>query len=135
VHGFLVGSVERIVNTQWDQVQPPPAGSGRESFVTAVTIIDKQMVEILDVEKVLDQVVHARTEVSDAIAESSTASGRRVLVVDDSSVARNQIARSLGQLGIECTLVKDGREALELIDRMLAEGIDVARHFTMVISD
>ena len=29
VQGFLVGSVERIVNMNWEAIMPPPSGSGR----------------------------------------------------------------------------------------------------------
>jgi two-component system chemotaxis response regulator CheV len=135
VHGFLVASVERIVNTRWEEVHPRPHGIGKESYVTAVTVIDGQMVEILDVEKVLDQVVHASTDVSDELSQQSDGVPRKILVVDDSSVARTQITRAVGQIGVECTTAKDGREALSLLERMVAEGVDVRAHFLMVISD
>jgi len=135
VHGFLVKAVERIVNTQWDRVTPPPSGTGRHCFVTAVTLIDDRMVEILDVERVLDEVVHADTRVSDEVAARADGVTRRVLVVDDSSVARNQIERSLGQIGVECVTAKDGREALNLLETMRREGTDAREHFAMVISD
>ncbi|MBK1672956.1 chemotaxis protein CheW [Ectothiorhodospira shaposhnikovii] len=135
VHGFLIRRVERIINTQWDKVQPPPRSTGRNAYVTAVTLVNDQIVEILDVEKVLDQVVHASTEVSPALTESVHAEACKVLVVDDSSVARNQIRASLEQLGVQCTLVNDGKHAMDLILRLQAEGVDVARHFTMVVSD
>jgi two-component system chemotaxis response regulator CheV len=135
VHGFLVASVERIVNTRWEEVQPRPHGIGKESYVTAVTIIDGQMIEILDVEKVLDQVVHASTDVSDELSQQSDGVPRKILVVDDSNVARTQITRAVGQIGVECTTSKDGREALSLLERMVAEGVDVKADFLMVISD
>jgi two-component system chemotaxis response regulator CheV len=135
VHGFLVRSVERIVNTRWEEVRPRPPGLGRDSFVTAVTIIDEKMIEILDVEKVLDQVVHARTEVSEDLASQITSAERNVLVVDDSSVARKQITRALEQIGVRCETVGDGLEAIQLLERMRDEGVDVARHFFMIISD
>ena len=60
--------------------------------------------------------------------------GRRVLVVDDSRVARNQIDKLLQQLGVECTLVNDGREALRHL-QTLAERGPVAEQLLMVISD
>lgn len=51
VQGFLVRSVERIVNMNWEEIHPPPKGAGREHYLTAVTRVDKQLVEIIDVEK------------------------------------------------------------------------------------
>ncbi|MBK1647380.1 chemotaxis protein [Rhabdochromatium marinum] len=135
VHGFLIRRVERIIHTQWDQVQQLPSKLGRDTYATAVTLVDNELIQILDVEKVLDQVVQASTIVSDPLLLETVAQGCRVLVIDDSSVARNQIRRALEQLGIECTLVNDGRLALELIEQMIADGINIAEHFLMVISD
>lgn len=135
VHGFLIRRVERIIHTQWDQVQPLPSKLGRDTYSTAVTLVENTLVQILDVEKVLDQVVQASTDVSSRLSAERAGQGCRVLVIDDSSVARHQIRLALEQLGIECTLVTDGLEALELIERMLGDGIEIASHFLMVISD
>ncbi len=135
VHGFLVASVANIVNTQWETVQPQPKGIGRNTFVTAVTIINGQMVEILDVEKVLDQVVHTDTHVSDDLTQGGEANTRRVLVVDDSSVARKQITQALGQIGIDCMTAHDGREALDMLKELVASGADLESELLMVISD
>ncbi|MCG5515766.1 chemotaxis protein [Ectothiorhodospira sp. 9100] len=135
VHGFLIRRVERIMNTQWGQVQPPPRATGRNAFVTAITLLDDRIVEILDVEKVLDQVVHASTQVSADLSDGFRAEDCKVLVVDDSTVARNQIRAALEQLGVQCTLVTDGKHAIDLIERMQAEGVDVAREFIMMVSD
>ncbi|MDP2146394.1 MAG: chemotaxis protein CheW, partial [Pseudomonas sp.] len=35
--GFLVRSVERIVNMNWEEIHPPPKGTGRDHYLTAVT--------------------------------------------------------------------------------------------------
>ena len=135
VHGFLVGGVDRIVYTQWDKVLPPPKGSGRNTFVTSVTVIDDKMIAILDVEKVFDEVVHTSTSVSSSIADEAGVTGKRVLVVDDSNVARNQIKRSLEQIGIECLLAEDGRQALGLLRELSAQGVALDDHLSMIISD
>ncbi|MCB1772314.1 MAG: chemotaxis protein CheV [Gammaproteobacteria bacterium] len=135
VHGFLVGKVDRIVHTQWDQVRPPPKGSGRHTYVTSVTVIDNAMIAILDVERVYDEVAHTNTKVSDALSASANATGKRVLVVDDSSVARNQIRRALEQIGVECLVANDGRQALQQLDALKQQGIDLRRHLSMIISD
>ncbi|MGK0372690.1 MAG: two-component system chemotaxis response regulator CheV, partial [Glaciecola sp.] len=49
VQGFLVGSVERIINTNWDSILPPPKGAGMASYLTAVTEVENELIEILDV--------------------------------------------------------------------------------------
>ncbi|MBK5971206.1 MULTISPECIES: chemotaxis protein CheV [Thiorhodovibrio] len=135
VHGFLIRRVEKIIHTQWNQVQQLPTKLGQDTYATAVTLVDKELVQILDVEKVLDQVVQAKTNVSGVLTEQRAAQGLRVLVVDDSSVARLQIQRALEQLGIECTLTHDGLKALDLLEQMIADGVDIAEHFLMIISD
>lgn len=136
VHGFLIRRMDRIINTQWDKVQPSPQAAGRNAYVTAITLVDKHIVEILDVEKVLDQVVRAKTEVSEQYSsQMQPGQHYEVLIVDDSSVARNQIRRALEQLGIKCTLAKDGRDAINLIERLTQEGEDLSKRFDMIVSD
>ena len=115
VQGFLVRAVERIVNLNWSDVHPPPKGAGRDHYLTAVTRVDEQMVEIIDVEKVLSEVVVAQNPIPQQAAEaqSITQVGAKILVVDDSSVARKQIVRCVEALGIEVFALNDGRQALD----------------------
>ena len=134
--GFLVAGVERIVNMNWEEILAPPKGSGANSYMTAVTRVDDQLVEIIDVEKVLSEVVGVTEKISDNIIEDTQVeAGANILVADDSSVARKQIKRTLDQLGIESTLVKDGQEALDVLLDWADEDPDIAKHLTMVISD
>ncbi len=134
--GFLVDSVERIVNMNWEEILAPPKGSGANSYMTAVTRVDENLIEIIDVEKILSEVVGVTEKISDKIIDDSNVSaGANILVADDSSVARKQIKRTLDQLGIDATLVKDGQEALDVLLDWADEDPDIAKHLTMVISD
>ncbi|RJQ45332.1 MAG: chemotaxis signal transduction protein CheV [Gammaproteobacteria bacterium] len=137
VQGFLVGGVERIINMKWQDILPPPKGSGANSYMTAVTNLDGELVEIIDVEKVLAEVSGIKMEVSQALVQDSAGkqANRNVLVVDDSGVARKQVARTLEQIGIACTVANDGREALEQLQRWAAEGAPITERLLMVISD
>ena len=63
-----LGGVERIVNMNWEKIMPPPSGAGRYSYLTAVTEIENELVEILDVEKILNEICPVNTEVSADIA-------------------------------------------------------------------
>ncbi|MFP4160592.1 MAG: chemotaxis protein CheW, partial [Ectothiorhodospira sp.] len=54
VQGLLVAGVDRIINLNWDQIRPPPRGTHKDSFLTAVTQVADRLVEIIDVEKVLE---------------------------------------------------------------------------------
>tara|TARA_Y100001937_G_C7126838_1_gene335326 strand:- start:1773 stop:2984 length:1212 start_codon:yes stop_codon:yes gene_type:complete len=138
VQGFLVRSVERIVNMNWSEIHPPPKGTGREHYLTAVTRVDNQMVEIIDVEKVLAEVVPTNENISAGVVDADTqaeAVARRVLIVDDSSIARKQVTRCLQEVGVEIVALNDGRQALDWLKARADEGEDVSQSLLMMISD
>ena len=139
VQGFLVSQVERIVNTSWADILPPPSATGSNHYMTAVTRIDDELVQIIDVEKVMAEVLGMDDVVSaDLIAEYSRRNASQklhVLVADDSSVARNQIQRTMTQIGIDCTLVNNGKQALDLLQEWADQGVDINQHIALLISD
>jgi two-component system chemotaxis response regulator CheV len=136
IQGFLVGSVDRIINIGWEQVKAPPTGAGKESYLTAVTEVDGELIEVIDVEKVMKEVIGGREEASaESIDDEVSGKNDHILVVDDSSVARNQVKRVCQQICIECTLLKDGLEAWEHLSQLVAEGINIADRYSMIISD
>lgn len=136
--GFLVQAVERIVNTNWESIHPPPKGSGTENYLTAVTKMDDNLVEIIDVEKILAEVAPLDESISEGIIEdgiSERVVKRHILIADDSAIARKQIQRVVEQMGIKTTLKKDGREALEYLESIIADGKDPNEELVLVISD
>lgn len=135
--GFIVQAVNRIINLPWEEVLPAPAGTGKENFLTAITEFENELVEIIDVEKVLSIVVGDKSFGSGEEHKKIKGldKGAHILVVDDSSVARKQIKRALENLNVSCTLANDGHEALELLTGMKAAGKDVTDEFDMVITD
>lgn len=136
--GFLVSGVDRIINVNWESILPPPAGTGPSSYMTAVTHMDDELVEIIDVEKVLSEVSPSAGIVSHEIRDSGIPEQmalQHVLVVDDSSVARNQITNTLSQLGIQSTVARDGREGLNILKGWAADGKPLKERVTMVITD
>ncbi len=143
VQGFLVGGVDRIVNMHWEEILPPPKGIGSDNYLTAVTKVDGELVEIVDVEKVLAEVVGWNEDVSqefvDEASDEEDGEERKpiILVADDSSVARNQIKRTLEQLGIECVLANDGKQALDTLQSWVEQENEIPLHerLFMVISD
>ena len=137
IQGFLVHSVERIINMNWESILPPPKGAGRINYMTAVTEVDGELVEILDVERILNEISPVSTEVSTELVEASVERnphGRPVLVADDSSVARKQVQRALEAIGVQCVLAKDGREALNMLLEMSKNG-PIKDQIALVISD
>ena len=138
VQGFLVGAVERIINTNWDAIMPPPQGTGRASYLTAVTEVDKELVEILDVEKILNEISPLKAEVSeDVIAGLDTTAQEEQIIfsADDSSVARSQVKKALTALGLKMELAKNGLEALNRLKEIAAETGDVTDKVGVLVSD
>ena len=138
VQGFLVGAVERIINTNWDAIMPPPQGTGRASYLTAVTEVEGELVEILDVEKILNEISPLNTEVSQEVASTLNTDAHKdkiIFIADDSSVARNQVKRALTTLGLEIEMAKNGLEALKRLKEIAAETGDVTDKVGVLVSD
>jgi len=127
--GFLVRVVERITNMNWKEILPPPKGSGKANYLTAVTHFDDKLIEIIDVERVFADIMGMPEEVNEELLEEAekveSTLPKHILVVDDSSVARNQIKRVLEKVGIECTLANDGQEGLDVLLGWVDEGINL----------
>ena len=138
VQGFLVSGVERIVNLNWSEIHPPPRGSGREHYLTAVTRVEDRLVEIIDVERVLAEVVPLQENISAGVVDEraqAAAVSRKVLIVDDSGVARKQVSRCLQEVGVDIVALNDGRQALNWLKAQADSGEDVSQSLLMMISD
>ena len=138
VQGFLVGSVERIINTNWDSILPPPKGAGMASYLTAVTEVENELIEILDVEKILNEISPLKTDVSAAITDNINIGGNEnkiIFIADDSSVARNQVKKALSTLGLPIEVAKNGLEALNRLKEIAAETGDVTDKVSILVSD
>lgn len=138
IQGFLVNVVDRIINMNWGDIMPPPSGMGGDNYLTAVTRVDNELVEIIDVEKVLSEVIGGAQEVSEdvlaSLAKPDQDNKPHVLVADDSAVARNQVKRTLEQVGLECTVVNDGAQALAKLREWASEG-PLSDKVTLMVSD
>ncbi len=142
VQGFLIGQVMRIVNTSWSDIQPPPSSAGKNNFLTAITQVDidgkNELVEIIDVEKVLSEIVEYDTTISKGILDEDIAAhlkGKKILVVDDSATALWQIRETLSQLGLEIIELKNGLKALNLLKSWADEGKVVTDEILMMFTD
>lgn len=136
--GFLVTGVDRILNMNWEDILPPPKGAGKDIYLTAVTKIDDKLAEIIDVEKILSEVSPVSDDVTETVRSKSAervVGHLPVFVVDDSSVARRQIERCLNAIGMEVVIRNDGKQALEHLKEVTADGSKAVDHFSLVISD
>ena len=138
IQAFLVGNVERIVNVNWSEMLPPPAGVGRSHYMTAVTRIEGRMVQVIDVEKVFSEISPMHEEISESIKEAAQQIDLQditVLVADDSAVARNQVRRALESMGVKVELVNDGKQALDWLSNKAAQVDNLSALVPLLISD
>lgn len=138
IQAFLIGSVERIVNLNWESVQPPPRTAGRQHYLTAITRVDEAIVEIIDVEKVLAEIIPMNAKISAEKLNNpilAKASGREVLIIDDSMVALNQLTEALGQLGITVHQATDGLKGLQQLQLWADQGEVLTDKLLMVFTD
>ena len=115
LHGFLIGSVDRIVHVDVAGVETPAPGLDAGARISAVTRIEGALIGIVDVEQILANAqppADAMPADAPIRARLATLSARRVLVADDSALARRQIRDVIIALGLECELAIDGRDAL-----------------------
>lgn len=139
IQGFLVEGVDRIININWEDVMPPPKGTGRDAYLTAVTKVEDELIEIIDVERILADIMPANMDVSEEVANAPINVAKEdltILITDDSSVARNQIKRALQSLGIALEVKKNGKEALDYLKEKAKEvGGLVHPHVPVLVSD
>ncbi len=139
VQAFLVGGVDRIVNLNWELILPPPRGTGRSNFLTAITRLDEEIVEILDVERVLADIIPYETDVSDEIldeqlVQESINRELTLLLVDDSSTAMQQAKDTLANIGVKVVYQQDGLQGLNYLKKLAGNG-DINDQLLMVITD
>lgn len=123
VQGFLVGDFQRIVHCEGESLAAPSPALGFGARVNAVTRVDGALVAVIDVEHVLAHVQATPKDLSATVlrhASEHPLQPRRVMVVDDSVVARRQLVNLFKQLDIECVVAQDGREALQRLHALAA---------------
>jgi len=120
--GFLVESVDTILRLDWSKMRVPPEmlTANLGGLVTAVTELqDGRLVMMLDVERILaDTAKSDNDEMMFASIQPIGKEGLTVLYADDSSVARGQVERTLGVLGIRGIAAMNGRQAWEELQRI-----------------
>jgi two-component system chemotaxis response regulator CheV len=119
--GFLVKAVDNILRLDWAAMRVPPAMLVAElgGLVTAITELkDGRLVMMLDVEKVLSETGHFDTNELIFKGVKPLGKDRTVFFADDSSVARNQIMRTLDAMQVKHISAINGRQAWDELSKM-----------------
>ncbi|MGP4844003.1 chemotaxis protein [Marinobacter sp. 1Y8] len=122
--GFVVRSVDKIVEADWKQVQPPPSALGSRAFVTGLLDLEGRIVQLLDVELLLSLVYPQSGDSAEVVltdVQREALRAMNILLVDDSKVARKQLSDVLDSKDIPYQVTSNGQRAL---DTMLAADMD-----------
>jgi len=125
----------------------PSEGTHAGALVTGIAKLDPgnpdtRLAQVLDVEQVLRDVTPVtKEEINREVVgpELRLPPGARVLVADDSHVARSVIELGLKAMGIDYTMVKTGKEAwdhlLALAEQAKVDGTRVQDKIAVVLTD
>ena len=118
--GFLVRSVQQIIETDWKQVMPPPKALGNKAVITGLLDVDGDIIQLLDVELLLAKLYPESLDTQEVVltdVQSETLKALNILMVDDSQVARKQLSDVLDSKDIPYQVTSNGDDALQILLR------------------
>ncbi len=138
LHGFLVNRVDRIVYRNWEDILPPPNTLGTSTYTSGVTSENDELVQILDLESIIatfDSVTDADYARISTEGLNTQNRRQRILVVDDSAMARTQTVRTLDSLQVPYVMARDGKDAMDVLMKLNGDDADPADAISLVLSD
>lgn len=132
--GFLVRQIERIVDTNWRNINAPDKFLGNNIYITGVTRVDNQLVQLLDVEVIMARLFpldpsKATATITDI--EREQLRPLNILLVDDSRTARKQLSDALDAINVLYQVTDDGQKAL----RVMRAAAQTGRPIDLLVSD
>ena len=140
--GFLVEAVDTILRLDWSAMRVPPEMLSAQmgGLITAVTeLADGRLVMMMDVEKVLSETSHFDDEFLFANIKPIEIQDRTIFFADDSSVARNQIKRTLDVMNIRYVSANNGKQAWDELQKIAAQAdaahLHVSDFIQLILTD
>ena len=124
IQGFLVSRPNMLVNKSWSEIVKPDGALYDQSYLTAIAYHNAVPIQILDVEKLLLDIIGVDTNVSDELIKKSkvlSANRHQVLIVDDSKAACSMLSAALEQMDITHTVMNSAQAALDHLAVVLKE--------------
>ncbi len=124
VVAFMVRSIEKIIDCDWRSIESSPTTAGKNVFVTGITRYNDHIVQLLDVELLLSKIYpqYESTKIPMLTdIERERLKALNILLVDDSSIARKQLADALDRINIPYQICKNGLEAVDLMKKLASE--------------
>ncbi|MBF0428862.1 MAG: chemotaxis protein CheV [Magnetococcales bacterium] len=119
IQGFLVSEPDRLIQKSWSDIIRPDGSLYDSSYLTAITHDNDRTIQILDVEKVLMDIIGIENEISEEITERAKRlkiENYHILAVDDSNAARMLMASAFKQIGLRHTLFDAADKALDELE-------------------
>ncbi|AMK12682.1 chemotaxis protein [Pseudodesulfovibrio indicus] len=141
---FLVSGVTRIHRINWQEVEAPTnyVSSLTVNSITGVVKFSNRIVFILDMEKIcmdLNPDGASLPETAEKVKEALARTTYRVLLADDSTMARKMIANILTQSGFMVHAEENGELAfkylLKVKSKAAAEDLPLSDFVHMVVTD
>ncbi len=132
--GFVVRSVRQIIEADWKAVKAPPKALGKQAFVTGLLDLEGEVIQLLDVELLLALVYPSAVDTGEVVltdVQRETLKGLRILLVDDSQVARKQLSDVLDSKEIPYQVTTSGDDARQIILEAAASN----RSIDVLVSD
>ncbi len=144
--GVIVHEAKRIRRIKWADIKRPPKSIDEKlggKVVGVVEIEDNKLLLLLDFEGILDELgmikIFGEEEVRKDIEGIEKKGHFKVLILDDSPVARKIIRRILEADGHTVYEAQNGIEALQMLHQWLEEakatGKDITDYVQLIISD
>ena len=115
MQGLLVKQVDKIATIDWESVKGLPSATGSSHYLSGVINIDKEIIGIIDVEKVLYELTPQMNFEQQVHEEIASITDKRILAIDDSRLARSMISKTLDSIGADYIMAASGEDALEIL--------------------
>lgn len=132
--GFLVRGIDKITACNWHDIEAPPSTLGSNVFVTGVMKVEDKLVQLMDVELLLSKVFPDQPDKLHPVltdVQREVLRPLKILLVDDSAVARRQLSQALDSISIPYFIASNGQDALNMLRHAASSGSP----FDILVSD
>jgi two-component system chemotaxis response regulator CheV len=122
--GFLVRKIERIIECNWKNIEPPLNNLGRNTYITGITRFEDKLIQLLDIELLLAQIFPDNDDTAIEITgvQKGLLQNSHILLVDDSAVARRQLQTALTNIDVPFKVCENGNDALAVMKECAEQG-------------
>lgn len=122
--GFLVRKIERIIECNWKNIEPPLSNLGSKTYITGITRFEDKLIQLLDIELLLAQIFPDNDDTAIEITgvQKGLLQNSHILLVDDSAVARRQLQTALTNIDVPFRVCENGNDALAVMKECAEQG-------------